>query len=379
MKTYEELMEILSKNGVECEEHGASFLYKQSPDGERGYLDPREAMVGNAVKEEIEANPQNYPENIIANIDRMFPEITEDDSYVFQGIPVGVMRKRMGWNNIDLSRDIVTEERTVLGEVEIPVRIYHQKTEKPNRPCLVFFHGGGFIAGSMEVVENPCKAIAQKADAVVISVDYRLAPEHPFPEGFHDCFDVVRWAWENAEELGIDRLKLGVAGDSAGGNLAAVCALRDRDEKSGMIHYQALLYATLMRGDGSEYPGYYWNLDMYDNKADDSYIKGACTWIKESGNVLNVTYVQEYDRHHPYISPMDAESYEGLPKTLIATAEYDFLKAECNLYGTRLKAAGVPVRNICYGGVAHAYLDKYGFFPQAEDCVNEIAEDLKNL
>lgn len=379
MKSYEELVEILGRNGVECSDHGATVIYKQSPDGERGCLDPREAMVGHAVKEDIEKNPQNYPDNILANDTRMFPEFTEEDGFVFQGVPVGMMRKSMGWNNIDLTDGIVTEERSIAGETEIRIRIYHPKSENRNRPCLVFFHGGGFIAGNLSVVENPCKAIAEKADAVVISVDYRLAPEHPFPEGQNDCYDTVIWAWEHADELGIDRKKLGVAGDSAGGNLAAVCALRDRDEKRGMIHYQALLYATLMRGEAERYPGYYWNPDMYENKLNDPYIRNACTWVKESSGVLDITYVQNQDKHHPYISPMDTKSFEGLPKTLIATAEYDFLRAECDLYGVRLEEAGVPVRNIRYGGVGHAFLDKYGFFPQAEDCVREIAMDLIHL
>lgn len=379
MKTYLELVEILGKNGIPGEENGIPFIYKQSPDGEAGYLDKREAMVGHAVKEDLEQNPQNYPPELIKNYSNLFPEITEADSYEFEGIPIGALRKRMGWYNTDLTTSVITKEQTVPAEIPIPIRIYQTAGKKAGRPCLVFFHGGGFIGGSMDVVENPCKAIAEKADAVVISVDYRLAPEHPFPEGMEDCYAVVSWAWSHARELGIDPEKIGVAGDSAGGNLAAVCAMRDRDERGGKIHYQALLYATVMRGEGEEYPGYHWSPDIYDNKAGDSYIEGACTWIKNSADMLQTAYVQKQDRKNPYISPLDAVSFERLPRTLIATAEYDFLRAECDLYSKRLSDAGVPVRNIRYGGVVHAFLDKYGFCPQAEDCVNEIAADLKSL
>lgn len=376
METYKELVEILGKNGVSKIENNIPFLYKQSPDGEVGYLDKRESMVGHVVKEDLEQNPQNYPSDMIKNLPNLFPEITEADSYEFEGLPIGVMRKQMGWFNTDLTTSVITKEETIFTEVPIPIRVYQTEGVKEGRPCLIFFHGGGFIAGSMDVVENPCKAIAQKADAVVISVNYRLAPEHPFPEGMDDCYAVVTWAWEHAQELGIDPKKIGVAGDSAGGNLAAVCAMRDRDEQRGRIAYQALLYATLKRGEEEEYEGYYWSPDIYDNKASDPYILGAGTWIKDSDNMLQVAYVQKSDRKNPYISPLDAASFEGLPKTLIATAEYDYLRAECDLYGKRLADAGVTVRNIRYGGVAHAFLDKYGFYPQAEDCVNEIVLDL---
>lgn len=379
MKTYQELVEILKNNGVPQEENRIPYLYKKSPDGEAGYLDKREYMIGYAKKEDMDQNPQNYPPEMLQNYAHMFPEITEEDAYEFEGLPIGVLRKQMGWCNADLTTSVLTREHIVQGAVPIPIRVYEIQGTNDRRPCLIFFHGGGFIAGSMDVVENPCKAIAEKADAVVISVDYRLAPEHPFPEGMEDCYAVVRWAWEHAEELGVDPEKIGVAGDSAGGNLAAVCALRDRDEQEGRIHYQALLYATVMRGEGEDYPGYYWNPDIYDNKAGDPYIQGAGTWIKNSANLLQTAYVQKQDRKNPYISPLDAASFERLPKTLIATAEYDFLRAECDLYGKRLSDAGVLVRNIRYGGVAHAFLDKYGFYPQAEDCVNEIVSDLKSL
>lgn len=382
MKEYKELVEILESNGEMRTDNGEEILYKKSPDGEEGYLDPREAMVGHKDEQDMRANPQNYPQNIVDNIDTMFPEITEADQYDFNGIPVGVMRKTMGWINCDLNPDVVTEEMSVPAAGEertIRVKCYQKPSEKKDRPCLIFIHGGGFIAGSVDVVENPCKGIADQADAIVLSVDYRLAPEHPFPAGMDDCMDVVRWAYANAETLGIDPQKIGVAGDSAGGNLAAVCALKDRDEQGGMIHYQALLYATVMRGDGSDIDGYSWSLDNYLNKAEDSYIENACTWVRDSAPMIDICYVQNSDGKNPYISPIHAKDKSGLPKTLICTAEYDYLRAECDCYGKLLKEAGVEVRNIRYGGVGHAFLDKYGFYPQAEDCVKEIAKDLSSL
>lgn len=383
MKTYEELVKILENNGELRNENGVDFIYKKSPDTEEGYLDRREAAKANAVQADMERNPENYPQNLFDNMDKLFPAPPASDSIVFKGIPVGFMRQSMGWNNIDRSKGIeVRKERLDGTHGEVEFYIYSPSGRvhgEGRRPCLIYIHGGGFMAGTPSVVENPCKAIAELADAVVLSVDYRLAPEHPFPEGFDDCYDVVKWAFVHDTELGINQKKIGVAGDSAGGNLAAVCALRDRDEGTGMIHYQALLYAALICGEDREYPGYHWSPDIYLNKADDSYIVNAYSWIKESAPTLVTTYVQDADVRNPYVSPMAAASFSGLPKTLIATAEYDFLRAECDLYAGYLREAGVAVRDIRYGGVTHAFLDKYGFFPQAEDCVKEIAKDLKSL
>lgn len=383
MKEYRDLVEILKRNGEIRTEKGLEILYKKSPDGEEGYLDLREAFVAHADEQDIRRYPEKYPKNIVDNIDTMFPKITEEDQYEFNGIPVGVLRKQMGWINCDMNPEIKSEEFSVPAEGAermIPVRCYQKRSKRKNRPCLIFIHGGGFIAGSVDVVENPCKGIAEKADAIVFSVDYRLAPEHPFPAGVNDCMDVVNWVYANAESMGIDPNKIGVAGDSAGGNLAAVCALKDRDEQGGRIRYQALLYATLMRGDGSDIEEFSWSLDDYLNKAEDQYIINAATWVKETSPMIDICYVAgNADSKNPYISPMHAKEKGNLPKTLICTAEYDYLRAECDCYGRLLKAAGADVRNIRYGGVGHAFLDKYGFYPQAEDCVEEIAKDLRSL
>jgi acetyl esterase/lipase len=382
MEEYHRLVEILKTNGKLRTERGTDILYKVSPDGEEGYLDKREALVGHADEQDIRKNPQNYPQNIVDNADTMFPVIGEADRYEYNGIPVGVLRKKMGWINCNMHPEILTENLFIHAEGEerdIPVKCYQKAGKEKNRPCLIFIHGGGFIAGSVEVVENPCKGIADKANAVVLSVDYRLAPEHPFPAGLDDCMNVIKWAFENAEKLGIDPNKIGVAGDSAGGNLAAACTLKDRDEQAGRIRYQALLYATLMRGNGSDHPGYSWKLENYKNKANDPYITNAAAWIRDCAPMIDICYVQEADCKNPYISPVDARDKSGLPKTLICTAEYDYLRAECDYYARLLKEAGTSVRNICYGGVGHAFLDKYGFYPQAEDCVEEIAKDLRNL
>lgn len=381
----EELLVKLLKNGNQARMiDGTACVYKKSPDTPEGALDAREAMIAGADAKDMKASPEKYPQNMLDNMEHLFVDPMAGKDYVVDGIPIGSLRAQMGWNNVDLSEGVRISAMEVPASDDshrIPVRIYTPEGENVHRPCMVFFHGGGFMGGSPDVVENPCKLIACRADAVVVSVDYRLCPEHRFPEGFNDCYDVVTWVYEaGGELLGIDREKLSVGGDSAGGNFAAVCTLRDRDEGKHRIKYEALLYPTVMRTDGSEYEGFYWSPDMYNNPEKDERIIQAVTGIGAMNPVVNMAYLSAPEEvHHPYVAPLSATDFSGLPKTLIASAEYDFLLAEARLYGQHLMDAGVDVRWIVYGGVGHAFLDKLGFFPQAEDCVDEIVADLKRM
>lgn len=203
---------------------------KRIPDSDReGDLDPRVLKVlGNQ------------------RIGSLFQESIRAGSLDPRTLDMGDIRASMGWPNSDVTAGgIRTEERAIPGsDLTIPMRIY--SPGKPARmPAVVFFHGGGFIGGAVKAVENPCKALAEKAGAVVVSVDYALAPEHPFPTGLADCFDAVTWVHANARELNIDEERMTVTGDSAGGNLSAACAIMDRDRKTRMIALQALIYPTV--------------------------------------------------------------------------------------------------------------------------------------
>ena len=361
---------------------GMTCTYKKSPDTPEGYMDVREKMVAQADKEDMLARPEAYPKNMLDNMCHLFTDPEAGGGYVFDGIPIGLLRANMGWENVDLSENVQTKTLSILGRNgEIPLRIYIPGDDDKVRGCMLFIHGGGFMGGSLDVVENPCKLIAQLGDVIVVSVDYRLCPEHRFPEGFDDCYDTLTWIYEEGyESLHIDRERLSVGGDSAGGNLSAVCCLKDRDEGKHRIKYAALLYPTVMRTDGKEYEGYHWSKDMYNNAGNDMYVERAICGIGEMNPIVNKAYLKNEDElHHPYVAPLSAETLEGLPKTLIINAEYDFLTAEGCLYAKRLEAAGVDVRWLVYGGVGHAFIDKLGFFPQAKDCILEIVKDLKQL
>ena len=207
-----------------------------------------------------------------------------------------------------------------------------------------------------------------------VFVDYRLAPEHPYPAGLTDCFDAVRWVHDHADELGVDPASIAVAGDSAGGNLATVCAMIDRDRKLGLIKYQALIYPSVNMA-GAEEEGHRWSLEAYEIRNHREYIEQILGFVgADHGRPkLHELYLQgRIDVTHPHMSPLLADLH-GMPETLIITGEFDFLRLENEAYARKLARSGVKTTVIRYNGVDHAFMDKIGLYPQAEDCMTEIA------
>ncbi|MGL6104613.1 alpha/beta hydrolase [Romboutsia sp.] len=359
---YRELVEALEKNIEVKTTNNGDIIIKKIPDTDlSGCLDPRVL-------------------NVLMNMDKYsFKDERVDDTFMFNGFPLGQMRASMGWNNEDITTtEIKTTYKNIQGEEsEIPVRIYTPENISKNAPCLIFFHGGGFIGGSVDTVENPCKALAEKGDMVVVSVDYRLAPENPYPAQVVDCFDIVKWVYKNGEELNVDINKIGVSGDSAGGNLAAVCAMKDRDLKTNMIKYQALIYPVVTLSN-KECKDYNWSIDEYERDVHKELIEKMVTAMQGAEDLLTMLYLQNPTlSEDAYASPLLVEDLSGLPKTLMVVAEYDFLRIQGECYAKRLKEAGVDCRSIRYNGMDHAFIDKTGLYPQAEDCINEIAKDMK--
>lgn len=367
MNTAEHADALVSKLGEKTEEterDGYRFTVKPIPDSDAaGPLDPR---VYDVLREQ--AMPP------FSHVERRME--AED---------VRQMRAMMGWPNTPVHRtEVETVCRTIHGtNGPIPLRIYTPEGEGPEapRPAVVFFHGGGFIGGTVDVMENPCRALAEKAGAVVVSADYRLAPEHAFPAGLTDCFETVQWVHRHARELGADPSRIAVAGDSAGGNLAAVCAMMDRDRGTKMIRFQALVYPTV-NVSGTETEDFRWSEEAYDipEHRDRELILGGLHGLGGSFPGLVELYLQgTTESTHPYVSPLLAESLGDLPETLIVTAEFDYLRLEEEAYARKLARSGVPVRMIRYNGTDHAFLDKLGLYPQAEDCLNEIAKEMRRV
>ncbi|MCY4583000.1 MAG: alpha/beta hydrolase [Chloroflexi bacterium] len=230
-------------------------------------------------------------------------------------------------------------------------------------PVCMWFHGGGWVVGSIATNDATCRALANAAGAIIVSVDYRLAPEHKFPVPFDDCYAATEWAADNAASLGGDPSRLAVAGASAGGNLAAAVALRARDENGPSLLHQSLIYPVV--DNNFERPSYVENAEGYGL----SYPTMRYFW--------QCYLADEADASNPYVAPMAAEDLSGLPSAYVLTCEYDPLRDEGEAYAERLREAGVPVKVSRYDGMIHAFFNAGIPFTRTWDAINEAAAELR--
>lgn len=238
------------------------------------------------------------------------------------------------------------EDRSIPGpDGEIPVRIYRPATEGPH-PGIVYFHGGGFVICDLDTHDGACRRLVNATDAVVVSVDYRLAPEHRWPAAADDAAAATQWTADHAAELGIDPERLAVAGDSAGGNLAAVVALQARDRGGPRLAFQLLVYPVIdLAASRREHPS------QQDNAEGYFLTTAQMEWYRTQ-------YLAE-DAHgeEPYASPIKAPSLAGLAPACVITAEMDPLRDEGEAYAHALKAAGVPVTLYRAPGMFHGFFN----------------------
>jgi len=245
------------------------------------------------------------------------------------------------------------------------IRIYTPHGVGPF-PLLVFFHGSGFVLCSLDTHDGMCRNLCAGAECVVASVDYSLAPEHKFPVGIDDCLDATRWAAAHAAELGADPARVAVAGDSAGANMAAVTALRVRDEGGPALCGQLLLYpVTDYHTPGT--PSYEENAEGYGLTRD------TMKWFW--GHYLN----HASEGAHPHASPLRADDQSGLPPALVITAEYDPLRDEGEFYAEKLRKAGVATTLTRYEGVNHGFMFWVGVVDKAGAAMNEACEWLRGI
>ncbi|MDP9101266.1 MAG: alpha/beta hydrolase [Actinomycetota bacterium] len=258
-------------------------------------------------------------------------------------------------------------DATVSGpEGGIPVRIYRPEATGP-LPTLLFFHGGGFVIGDLDTHDDHARLICRDAGTVVVSVDYRLAPEHPFPAGLLDCLEVTRWAADSIGDLGGDPSRLAVGGDSAGGNLAASVALHCRDEGPELAG-QVLLYPTVdFRDDADLHPSRAANAEGYFLTEEDMRWFGS-HYLPGGVGV-----------HDPRASVLLAEDLSGLPPAVVAVAGYDPLHDEGTAYAEALRAAGVPVVLRRYPALVHGFFGMGTFSPAAAEAVAEVCADAQRL
>ncbi|NED74871.1 alpha/beta hydrolase [Streptomyces sp. SID9944] len=234
---------------------------------------------------------------------------------------------------------------------DVPVRVY-TPTAADRHGLLLYFHGGAFFLGSLETHDHVARSLAKETGLKVVSVGYRRAPEAAFPAGLDDCCAVTRWAAEQGEDLGWDGTTLALAGDSSGGTFAAAVAARAHDEGFDRITHQILYYPSL-------------DLD-FDEDRYASLRENAVGYGLETAGLkpFNAFYLDSgADPADPLVSPVKREDLGGLPPALIVTAEFDPLRDEGELYGRRLRDAGVPATVSRYAGAGHGFVQHFSWIP----------------
>ncbi len=243
---------------------------------------------------------------------------------------------------------------------DIPIRIY-RPSNMANLPLIVFYHGGGFVIRSIDSHDAACRRVARDNNAIVVSVGYRMAPEHKFPVPHQDCYDATVWASEHAAEIGGDASRLVVMGDSAGGNLATVVAQIALEENGPDICYQVLIYPTVDA--------------RMNHPSIDKFAEGYLLTKPLMQWFLNHYKSKEEDIYNPRMSPLLYEDLSKMPPAFIATAEYDPLKDEGIAYVQRLKQAGVEVQYTDYKGLIHAFFN----MPKLHKSCLKIYDDIKEV
>lgn len=244
----------------------------------------------------------------------------------------------------------------------IPLRLY-QPLEQDGLPVVVYFHGGGWVIGDLETHDAMCRQLAALSGAVVVAVDYRLAPENPYPAAIMDCYEAAYWVRRNIKELGVDEGKIFLAGDSAGGNLAATVALMVRQEGIFIPRGQVLIYPPL--DCDFETASYKDNAEGYLLTRD------TMCWFWDQ-------YTNDVSRNEPYASPLREPSLKLLPPALVVTAEFDPLRDEGQAYAARLQKDGVAAELAHYEGVIHGFVHMNAQIPKGLEALMRCADWIKN-
>ncbi len=247
---------------------------------------------------------------------------------------------------------------------EVLARVYYPNTNE-NLPVIVYYHGGGWVIANLDVYESSCRALCNAAEAIVVSVNYRMSPEAKFPAAINDAYDSTQWIIQNAAQIGGDPQRVAIAGESAGGNMATVTCLQAKDQGGRMPIAQLLVYPVT---DSSMSQASY-----AENQDTIPLHSSMMPWFMKY-------YLDENaDKNHKYLAPLQAGDLSGLPPAIVITAEFDPLRDEGEQYAQKLADAGVSVKFQRFNGVTHEFFGLAGAVSKAADAVKFAAEGLKEV
>ena len=277
-------------------------------------------------------------------------------------VRAGYRAQRTSQNVNTSPAEVATRDLTVGGaDGPIPARLYTPPGYLPPGPCLVYFHGGGFVIGDLETHDGHCRRLALHSGARILAVDYRLAPENPFPASHDDALATTRWVFDHAAEIGVDPDRIGVGGDSAGGNLAAVVCIDLRDDKTRCLKFQCLLYPALWPAEETA---------SRQERDGPVLTKAAMAWFEvflaAAGHPEGVR-----------AAPAQAEHHRDLPPALVVTAGYDPLEHEGRDYAHALMDAGVHADHLHYSALVHDFFIMGDVSPAVVLAAKEAAEAVK--
>lgn len=354
------LVDGIRAKAYEEEIHGVTVTVKPIPDSDiPGAMDPRVYKKGKRSNFLLKFIPKRFLQMNLKNLK--------------------LMRKVFDSVN---SRSFVEDVEESLQEIpaedgySIPIKIFKQKKNYQKAPILYYIHGGGFFGGSTKIVSESLRYIVKRTGIMAIGVDYRLAPEYPYPTSQHDVYQVLEWINQHATDLGGDATNIFVAGDSAGGNLALYCSNRAMEEQKPYIKGQIVLYPTVNMG-GIEDP--YVNFSVDNVEIYDKHRKVLETTLSMAGS--SRTFLKDIlgtdNLLNKYLTPY-SEVNPGMPITFMSCGEHDTLLAEGFAYAKKLVEVGVDTTFSLYKGMGHAYFDYMGTYPQAEDCAIDIGDFILN-
>lgn len=256
------------------------------------------------------------------------------------------------------SSDVSTQDKTIPGPGgDLTIRIYQPAGGASTKPVLIYYHGGGWVIGGLDEYDGVCSNLAAKSGCVVVAVDYRLAPEHVFPAAIEDCYATLEWVAANASDIGADGARIAVAGDSAGGSMAAAVTLMARDNNGPKIAYQALIYPAV----------------GLDSSRFDSYKENGEGYFLTQASMDYFGQHYQPDLKDMRAAPLNANDVSGLPPATVIVAGYDPLRDEGKAYAHKLIAAGVPTVLNVYDGMIHGFFSMSGVFDAAKQAVNQVA------